>query len=550
MKTNSLTRYITLIAFVLTMASCNKEFLDRLPLDTLVDATYYKNADQVLMGTAPLYNIVWFDYNDKASFALGDARGGTLFSGSSWTSHVRFNTSASEPEVALTWQSFYNIVGQCNTIIRNINTYADAGVPDNIKRHGIAEARFMRGLAYAYLVRNYGAVPIITDNTKLLTDTTQARNTVESVWEFVIRDLRYAAQNLPATPVQKGRLTKWSAEGMLAKMFLTRAGLGKTEGSRSQSDLDSARYYAGDVIKNSGASLMPNYEDLFMTRNNNNPESLFALQWVWNGPQWGTQNTMQSYLAFNSSITGFSDGWGIDHGATADILKAYEPADSIRRKATFMFPGDHYKYIHQLVPDPANPGKQLTQELVVPLTNTNRANVKKYVVGLPMDNDGKVSFMHTEINSYMLRLAEVYLIYAEAIMGNAASTSDAEALRYFNAVRTRARLAPKTSITFDDIFKEKRIECAMEGVQWYEFVRLYYFNPTKAKDMLSKMDKANYTVTPIANSRTRQWNITYAATPTNYPVTDASFFVPYPDIELTKAPNLRKPPVPFDFSKM
>jgi hypothetical protein len=549
MTTNIRLKYIAFIAFVLTMTGCNKEFLDRLPLDTLVDATYYKNADQVLMGTAPLYNIVWFDYNDKASFALGDARGGTLFSGSSWTSHVRFNTSASEPEVALTWQSFYNIIGQCNTVIRNINTYADAGVPENIKQHGLGEARFMRGLAYAYLVRNYGPVPIITDNTKLLTDTTQTRNNVESVWEFVIRDLRYAAQNLPATPVQRGRLTKWSAEGMLSRMFLARAGLGKTEGNRSQSDLDSARYYAGDVIRNSGASLMPNYEDLFKTQNNNNAESLFALQWVWNGPQWGTQNTMQAYLAFNSSITGFSDGWGIDHGATADILKAYEPADSIRRKATFMFPGDQYKYIHQLVPDPANPGKQLTQELVVPLTNTTRANVKKYVVGLPSDNDGKVSFMHTEINSYMLRLAEVYLIYAEAIMGNAASTSNADALTYFNAVRKRAGLAPKETITFDDIFKEKRIELAMEGTQWYEFVRLYYFNPAKAKTMLSTMDKSTYTITPVANSKVKQWNIAFPATTTTYPVDDARFFLPYPDVELTKAPNLRKPPVPFDFSK-
>ncbi|MDJ1498194.1 RagB/SusD family nutrient uptake outer membrane protein [Cytophagaceae bacterium DM2B3-1] len=534
--------YPAFTVFVFLLSGCSKDFLERTPLDSIVDENYYQTDEQVLMGTAALYNIVWFDYNDKASFAVGDARGGTLFSGSSWTSHVRFTTSSTEDEVLYSWRAFFNTIGQCNTIIRNVNKFAGAAVSESIKKHAIAEARFMRGLAYSYLVRNYQAVPIITDNTALLTDTTLTRNTVESVWEFIIRDFRYAAQNLPAIPVAKGRITKWSAEGMLAKMFLTRAGLNHSEGSRDQTDLDSARYYAKDVIDNSGAKLVANYADLFKTANNNNIESLFALQWVYNG-EWGTQNTLQAYMAFNSSITGFSDGWGIDHGATADILKEYEAADSIRRKATFMFPGDRYNYIHQIVTNPD--GTQSIEELVV--TNGNRANVKKYVVGLASDNDGRVANMSTAINTYMLRLAEVYLIYAEAVMGNANATSDAEALKYFNAVRTRAGLAAKTSITFDDIFHEKRIECAMEGVQWYEFVRLYYFNPTKALTILSNMDKGNYTITHVQGSNPPKWNITY--NPVHYSVDAAHFFLPYPEVELTQAPNLRKEPIPYTFTE-
>lgn len=535
---------VGLVALALATA-CSKDFLDRPPLDRIVDANYYQNADEVLMGTANLYNVVWWDYNDKASFALGDARGGALYSGSNWRPQFQFTATAVEPEIATAWQSFYNIVGQANTIMRNVNTYASADVPDHIKLHALGEARFMRGLAYAYLVRNWGPVPIITDNNKLLADTTITRNTIESVWDFIIRDLKFAAKVLPPTPIQKGRLTKYSAEGMLAKMYLIRSGVGRIEGNRDQNDLDSARYYAKSVIDNSGASLMPNYPDLFMTKNNNNSESLFALQWVWNGSL-SAANTQQSYLAFSSSITGFSDGWGSDHGATADILKLYEPADSIRRKATYMFPLDHYSYIHQLVPDPLDPSKQITKELIVPVNNRNRANVKKYVVGLAMDNDGKGGTQRTEINTYMLRLAEVYLIYAEAIMGNANATSDAEALKYYNAVRLRAKLQPKAQISFDDIFNEKRIEFAMEGVQWYEYVRLHYFNPEKALAALSIQDKGSYSIVTDANSSPRQWTITY--TDKFYPVDEAHFYVPYPSIELTKAPNLRKAPIPFDFS--
>ena len=54
-----------------------------------------------------------------------------------------------------------------------------------------------------------------------------------------------------------------------------RAGLGSTNGQRSQVYLDSAKFYAADVIKNSAFQLMPKYSDLFLTANNNNPEQLF-----------------------------------------------------------------------------------------------------------------------------------------------------------------------------------------------------------------------------------------------------------------------------------
>jgi hypothetical protein len=433
--------------------------------------------------------------------------------------------------------------------ISNITKYTAASVPDNIKQAAIGEGRFMRGLAYAYLVQNWGPVPIIVDNNVLLTDTSITRNTVESVWEFIIRDLRFAANSLPATPLQKGRLTKWSAEGMLAKMYLTRAGVGGS-GTRKQTDLDSAAWFAKDVISNSGATLMSNYEDLYLMKNNNNSESLFALQWKYDG-DWGTQNSVQAFLAYGSEITGFGDGWGGDLGASYDMLKRYSANDK-RRKGTFMYPGDHYTYIHQAVDDPNNPGKKIIQELQVPwnFVGTERYNtrawVKKYVVGRPEDNDGKVTQQHTEMNTYMLRLADVYLLYAEALMGNAATTTNAEALKYFNAVRTRAGLDAKTSISADDLFYERRLELAMEGQAWYDIVRLHYYNPTKALSILSQQDRGTYRVVPNTATNATSWTVT-SDTPAMYPVTESNFYLPYPAAELTAAPNLRKPPVPYQF---
>ena len=64
---------------VMGMLGCSDEFLNRPPEDTLVDASFYKTDEQILLGTAPLYSAVWKSYIDQANFKLGDMRGGTLF---------------------------------------------------------------------------------------------------------------------------------------------------------------------------------------------------------------------------------------------------------------------------------------------------------------------------------------------------------------------------------------------------------------------------------------------------------------------------------------
>ena len=556
MKKINYKNLLSALLIVSVLTGCRKEFLDRTPEDTIVDANFYQTNEQVLAGSAPLYNKVWFTYLDKPSYGIGDGRGGTLFTGSQQIENIRLETKPTTSDVYEAWQSFFNTVGQANLLINNLTKYAGPAVAENIRMHAIAEARFMRGLAYAYLVQNWGAVPIITNNNTLLQDTTISRNTPETVWEFVLRDIRFASENLPPTSVQRGRLNKWSAEGMLAKMYLTRSGVG-SNGTRRQPDLDSAIYFAQRAITNSGATLVPNYEDLFMTKNNNNPETLFALQWKYDGG-YGVGNSVQAFLAFGSSITGFSDGWGGDVGASKYIMDKYEPNDK-RRKATYMYPGDHYSYIHQAVPDPQNPGKQKVVELDVPVNSTDaatgeryntRAWVKKYVVGRPEDNEGRVLQQSTEINTYMLRLADVYLVYAEAALGNSATTSNPLALQYYNAVRARAGVAPKTSITYDDIHDARLLEFAMESQAWYDLVRLYYWNPAKALSIISSQDRGGYRIVPDKTVGATSWVVkedpNYTL-PRRLSVTPANFFLPLPAIELTRAPNLNKPPVPYNF---
>ncbi len=535
----SIIKYSLLLAAISLSQACKKDFLNREPIDQVTSGNFYKSDAEIQAGTAPLYNIVWFDYNDKALLAFGEARGGNLNSNDR-APYINFAVSATDQGTLLPgYKSFYKIVAQSNLTMQSIVSATGSSATAAGKNAGVAECRFMRAMAYYYLVNNWGAVPIVYDNVGQL-GTVTARNTIESVWQFIIMDLRFAANNLPTSPLQQGRLTTWSAQSMLAKMYLTRAGYKKTEGNRTQSDLDSAKYYAGNVINNSGYKLLANYADLFKSANNNssnnNTESIFALQWMPVSSPWGVNNSFQAYMAFDPKITQTGDGWGAAQGGSADLVKYYvaNPIDSIRRKSTLMFNGDFYPEL-----DKKDGG--------INVTTTGIANIKKYVVGSPEDNGGKGAFMAAYINTYMMRLAELYLIYAEAIMGNTATTSDAEALKYYNAVRTRAGLAAKTAINFDDIFQEKKIETALEGGAWYDIMRLYYFNPAKAKAYVLAQDKGNYTVTYNAGTiNPRTWTAVY--TTLHYGFTDQTVYLPLPESELTAAPGLAGDPVPFDFS--
>src|SRR5690606_26594634 len=139
--------------------------------------------------------------------------------------------------------------------------------------------------------------------------------TEESIWKFITNEFRAAAANLPETPIAEGRLTKWAAEGMLARTYLTRAGLNAAPNSRNQNFLDSAKFYSQRVIELSGADLLDNYADLFQGDYDNNEESLFSLQWNFSSLpgdlSYGKSNSVPASLAYNS-IIGNDDGWGGD----------------------------------------------------------------------------------------------------------------------------------------------------------------------------------------------------------------------------------------------
>jgi hypothetical protein len=554
---------IVLSLSILLLAGCKKDFLVKPPTDAVVDANFYKTDEQVLAGTNLLYSKVWFDYNDKASYNLGDFRSGTAFSAYNDRGNVLFNTTDITPENDAAWRSFYVVVGQSNLAIANINRYAGDGVSPMIKKIAIAEARFMRAVAYRYLTMNWGEVPIIENNLDLLDDPSIAnKHTVKSIWRFITREMRAVAEDLPEEPIQLGRITKWSAEGMLARFYLTRAGVESNGGARDQVFLDSAKYYAQRVINNSGHSLLNDYAELFKYPYDNKAESLFELQWVAlsGDPGYGVGNSTPSYLNFSPDIS--VEGWGGDKGATWWMLSQYEgitaSGDTMlqgrtldqRLKATYMLPGANYPEITQKL-------NGVNQKLVFPYVNgdVNFASIKKYVVGKSEDLGFTVQAQRYPNNTYMMRLAEMYLIYAEATLGNNASTSDATALEYFNKIRTRAGLSPLAdglgvprAITLNDILKERIIEFAMESMGWYDLVSLHYYDPAKAYSILNSQDRGLYKVTPDVFPNPTSWifkKTPWATTERTITANSTNFILPIPATEKSQAPYLANPAVEY-----
>lgn len=552
--------YYRIVIFIpiLLLSGCSKDFLDNPPKDAIVDASFYKTDVEVMAGTALLYSQVWFDYNDKASYNLGDFRGGTVYSAYNYRGNVMFNATPENMDNDAAWRAFFTVIGQSNLAIQNINKYAGSGVSPEIKKYAISEARFMRAVAYRCLVMNWGEVPIIQNNQAILTDTTIQKNTIKSIWKFITNEMRTVSNDLPETPYAIGRITKWSAEGMLARFYLVRAGVESDGGVRNQVFLDSAKYFADRVIKLSGKSLLQDYSKLFLYPYDNNAESLFELQWVYS-TSWGASNSSPAYLGFSSDIAN-GDGWGGDISATWWMISQYEgmntsgvllTGDTLkgktldqRLKATFMLPGASYPEITQTL-------NGVDQKLIFPNNTADQsfASIKKYIVGKAKDVGGQASSQHYPNNTYMLRLAEMYLTYSDAVLGNNASTSDVTALDYFNTVHTRSGLGQFAGpLTLDVIFKERILEFAMEAMSWYDFVSLHYYNPQKAYTILNSQDRGLFAIYPDAFPNPTQWTFVktpWATTDRKINAYEGNFLLPIPATELSNAPNLRKPAVDY-----
>jgi hypothetical protein len=503
------------------MASCKKSFFNGTPIGQYTVDNYFKSDGEVQAATAALYGAPWFNYNCTYSMSIGDVYSGNS-TGDANAAMIQFqnmNVTQSNEYLYKGWASLYTVVGQVNAIMQNLSNNPNAAsLTAATKNTALGECYFMRAAAYFQLVRNYGAVPIIDETVKFSSNYQLPRHIVSDVYKFIINDLKQAETKLPNRSTAPGRVSAGAAKALLAKVYLT------------IDDFTNAKAKAWEVISNEstyGYGLVDNFAELFYTRNNNNKETVWALQWVASNADgaYGTGNVTQAYCAaYGQELTGGTDGWG-SFKPSIDLQRDSIAGD-LRRKATYMRADDFYPELLQARGGYTYPSCK----------SRTGANVKKYVVGNYEDNaaTGGVYSMSTGINTYMIRYSDVLLTYVEAELGNNTSTSDPVAIAQFLRVRTRAGLGsvPVSSITTDDLLRERRLEFAFEGQYWYDILRL-------------PQDKALLKLSNIERGLFESWCGSGTVVSNKINVTANMLLFPIPQSEMDIDPKLAEAPVPY-----
>jgi len=558
----------------LTVSSCG-DYLDKPTEDQYVADGYYKTDAQCLAGTSYLYNSPWYDFQ-RGFIKVGEVFSGNYYWGSS--PYLTFTLNGSDEDLINMSYSLWSVIAHANTVYHYIK---NSSASEAVKNQCMGECLTWKAMAYFFLVRSFGEVPIVHDNTEELATghySTAPKVKRADVYEYIVMTLEEAMRILPKTALEQGRIDYYAAEGLLAKVYLTKAGV---SGSLSADDLANAAKYAKDVIDNSGRNLLPTFSDVFRLKNNKSEESLIAFRWSCVNGEWTAQNTLQSDLMANG-FDEFGDLWGGWNGISVDLQEAFGVkileqtpdawvnAVDTRVKATMMLPGFKYDYfwtdkggfdyLRFMFDEAYNPSVTLSDGKIICQSATG-SNTVKHLYGDDADhvagvghNAGRMAY---SLATHILRLSDVYLVYAEAMLGaNRSASSDANVIDAFYAVRHRAipSAVRPTSVSWEDIWKERRLELAMEGDRWYDYVRVSYYDPDFCINELQNQKRnamwgisdlyRTYYQTGVWDPSDAQYDTNTAApTVATLMKTDPDtgkkyFFMPFPTEDVIFNPNL------------
>jgi starch-binding outer membrane protein, SusD/RagB family len=178
------------------------------------------------------------------------------------------------------WAAYYQGINACNQaieLIPNIKGEGGTLTSDAAKTNRIAEMRFLRGYYYFMLVQQFGAIPITLESTQGVR-LEFPRSPVADVYQVIISDMRAAEAVLPDAQAQRGRITKGAIRHFLAKVYLTRGSAVIEARGQKATDMDSAAYYADQVINSGKYTLMSDFADLWKVANEANTEVILSAQ--------------------------------------------------------------------------------------------------------------------------------------------------------------------------------------------------------------------------------------------------------------------------------
>ncbi len=439
MKNSKIFSFLALV--ILLFNACENDLnvlpQDKISKDDFLSNTKYAsevvNAAYNQMLNFEMYSFAWIGIT---SITSDDADKGSS-EGDAGTDKDKLDNLAFDPTLRSfndIWKQRYAGIYRCN---EGIYYLSQVNLDGTLKNQYIGELKFLRAMFYFDLVRCFGGVPLVVDKIDIkdeaaVNSTVYVRRTKEETYKQIEDDLKDAILLLPPqySSSNVGRATSGAAQGLLAKVYMYEEKWG---------DAFSA---AGNVISTGRYDLLPEYADVWREVGENGKESLFEIQAT-------LGKGVNGYTDVQSGRGSPDYGWGFNTPST-NLVNAYEPGDK-RKDATIMFTG-----------------QVLWDGFQTPTSGwTNpRYNYKAYQSRTAESwNDNKGE---TAKNVRLLKYSDLLLVRAESAL----HLSDSIEARFeTNKIRTRAGLDTLKTISMEQIYKERRLEMAMEHDRWFDLVR-------------------------------------------------------------------------------
>lgn len=341
-----------------------------------------------------------------------------------------------------------NVFQVYNNFFEGMNTFGVtvdgiSGMDDfQDKNTLIAEAKFLRAFSYFVLVRLFGRVPLI-QNTLLASEVESIprASSADEVYDLIISDLEAGVDDLWEEAPAPGRATRWAAMSLLAKVYLTRQ------------NWNEAATLAARVINESPHRLLPVYADVFSDQNENNEESIFEIQMAIDGERSNQVGNWPRGIGPDGNSDFFQGpNWGGVYVASDDLLASFEEGD-VRRDLISTSVTRSDGTLIEFNADGITPN--------YPLKRVSSA----FIEGTESNNNSGYNFI-------FMRLAEVYLIAAEA---ENEANGPGNAAAYINPVRERVGLAPLAGLSQEEfrqaVRDERRHELYDERTRLFDLLR-------------------------------------------------------------------------------
>ncbi len=446
------------LVFLLT--SCSDDFLDLKPLDQEVTTSFYKTEEQAMQALISVYDVLGYDETPGISWApfitvsdiLSDdsyAGGGDANDGMEEDELNKFNIPTTNILAHAIWNKNYTGIYRANKLIEVID---GVDTSDEFKARLKAEAKFLRAFFYFEQVSFFENIPLLTATIKGPSEYNQVQAEPSAVYNQIALDLTEAMADLPTSipAAEAGRISKWAAQALLARVYLFYNGVYDMELKAGDATVDRNTVvgHLDDLIANSGHDLFPEYTDNFRLSGENGIESVFEISfgdtpawWDW-GYVRGGEGNLASQMQ-GPRVTG-SDNWNRGWSfATVGQKLVDDLKNDPRYEWTILEEGE------------------LDGNLDKGYQHTGYYS-KKYSSDAEHWGSGGQFELNRTTNRRVIRFSDVLLMAAELGSGNAQ--------QYLDRVRSRVGLGTIPA-TPENIYNERRLELSLEGIRYFDVVR-------------------------------------------------------------------------------